>query len=393
VLQQRTGRGKRARLLIWADNVPACGYAVYHLVPDRGPRPSNVLSVASDRIETPFHSVRMDRAGRLSRLFDKRAGREVLPAGKRANTFTLFNDLPIEVTSDAWDIDKHYRDVFQVLDGPAEIRVVEKGPVRATIRVKRSFSGSSLEQDIRFYAKSPRIDFETRVDWHEANKLLKVAFPVDLNNPRATYEVQFGHVERPVHENTSWESAKYEVPAQKWANVGEPGFSLSLLNDCKYGYDVADGALRLSLLRATKGSDCEADIGRHAFTYSLWTQAGDFRQGDTVRASYELNAPLHSVTAASHAGSLPSRFCWLETLGENTVVETVKPAEDGKGVICRVYEAFGARGTVRLRFGFGISRAREVDLVERPIRDVTVRGDGIRFTIRPFEIRSFWIEG
>jgi alpha-mannosidase len=134
-------------------------------------------------------------------------------------------------------------------------------------------------------------------------------------------------------------------------------------------------------------------MGHHAFTYSLWTQAGDFRQGGTVRAAYELNSPLHSVTAAAHAGALPSRFCWLETRGENAVVETVKPAEDGKGIICRVYEAFGARGRVRLRPGFGISRAREVDLVERPIRDVAVRGGGIRFTIRPFEIRSFRIEG
>lgn len=397
VPQQTIGRGADRRLLFVAEDVPACGHAVYRLLPGRpapSPRPSRsegeegCLTGDASRVETPFLSVELDGAGRFTRLFDKGAAREVLPKGARANALLFFSDLPTSIGNDAWDINTDYRRSVRELDA-AEVRVVEEGPVRVTLHVIHRFGGSVLEQDIRFYAHTPRIDFVTRVDWHEMHKMLKVAFPVDLDNPRATYEVQFGHLERPVHGNTSWEQARFEVPAQKWADLAEPGYGLSLLNDCKHGYDVAEGALRLTLLRAPKKPDSSADLGAHEFTYSVLPHAGDFRQAGVVRAGYDLEFPLRSVQTAAHGGEMPARHSWLTVEPAGVIVESVKPAEDGEGLVVRLYEAHGARADVTVAFGFDAARVEEVDLVERRLAGVRLARRTIRFTLRPFEIRTF----
>jgi len=392
VPQQVVRRGRQREVLVWADAVPACGYAVFRLVPGRTPASTGALTVGARRVETPFYSIRLDRAGRFTRLFDKRAGREVLPEGRPANNLLLFSDLPTEMGLDAWEIDPHYRSVCRDLDEAADVQVVETGPVRGTLRVRRQFGESTVEQDIHFYAHSPRIDFVTRVDWHESHKLLKVAFPVDVDNPRATYEVQFGHLERPVHANTSWEAARFEVPAQKWADLAEPGYGISLLNDCKHGYDVFDGALGLSLLRSPQKPDSGADIGEHRFTYSLWPHAGDFREAGTIPAAYDLNTPLRAVAAGGHRGSLPGRHGFLTVEPANVVVEAVKPAEDGDGLVVRLYEAHGGRADATVTFGFDVAAVEEVDLVERPVATMKVADRTVAFPIRPFEIRSLHVK-
>lgn len=393
VPQQRIGRGTSRRVLVWAEDVPACGHAVYRLVSGRAPAHATNMEVNAGRIRTPYYEIALDRAGRFTRLFDRRADREILPSGKRANALMLFNDLPSELNQDAWDLDAHYRNIARELDGDAEVRVVERGPVRATIRLRHAFGESVLEQDIHFYAHTPRIDFVTRADWHESHKLLKVSFPADLDNPRAFYEVQFGHLERSIHANTTWEAARFEVPAQRWADLSEPGYGISLLNDCKHGHDVHDGALRLSLLRAPKRPDIEADMGAHRFTYGFLSHAGDFRSGGTIQAGYELNHSLRAIRATGHAGALPARHAWLETSPDGVVIEAVKPAEDGNGFVIRVYEAFGARHSAKLALSFPVSSAHEVDLLEQPMKEVAVRKGALAFVLRPFEIRSFLVKG
>ncbi len=392
VPHQVTRRGRERKILIRAENVPACGYALFRILHGGATKPDDRLAIRTDRVETPYFRITLDRAGRLTRLFDKRVGRQVLPRGQRANELLLFSDLPTNIFNDAWDISPEYRVNFRELDKPAEIVVTESGPVRATLRIRRHFGGSSLEQDIHFYEHLPRIDFVTRVDWQESHKLLKVAFPVDLDNPRANYEIQFGHLERPVHTNTSWEAARFEVPAQKWADLGEPGYGLSLLNDCKHGYDVCEGALRLSLLRAPKGPDSSADMGKHTFTYSIWPHPGDFRESGTIRAAYELNFPLQALVTQAHKGVLPLRHSWLSAEPSGVIVEAVKPAEDGKGLIVRLYEAHGARAEVRVSFGFEVGGVGEVDLIERPVTAMRLRAGTLQFTIRPFEIRTFRVK-
>ena len=389
VPQQVIGENNNRRVLAWASDVPACGHAVYRAVPGAPPAAEARLRVSRTRVRTPCYDIRLDRAGRFTRLYDRAAQRELIPDGRCGNAFLFFSDLASHLGLDAWDIDPHYRNVGMELEGNAGVSVIEDGPVRATLGLRHTVSGSTIEQRIHFYADSPRIDFVTRVDWHESHKLLKVSFPAELDNPRATYEVQFGHLERPVHTNTSWESARFEVPAQRWADLTEPGYGISLLNDCKHGYDVYEGALRLSLLRAPKKPDIEADLGRHEFTYSLLPHAGDFRTAGTVRTGYELNHALRAIRATRHAGSVPARHSWLTAQPDGVVVEAVKPAEDGDRIVVRVYESHGARHNARLVTGFPVSRAEEVDLVERRLRKVFLRGNEIRFTLRPFEIRSF----
>ena len=392
LLQQVIGTRSARRLLVWLESIPACGYTVVWMVPGRPPAHASELAVTPRSVRTPYHDVRLDKAGRFTRLFDRAARRESVPAGQTANRLLLFNDLPSTLSLDGWDLNAHYRNIARELDAAERVEVVEAGPVRAALRVQHRFGASTLEQFIRFHARSPRLDFVTRVDWHESHKLLKVAFPADLNNPRATYEVPFGHVERSVHTNTSWETARFEVPAMKWADLSEPGWGLSLLNDGKHGHDVFEGALRLSLLRAPKRPDTEADVGPQEFTYSLWLHAGDFRQGGTVRAAYELNQPLRAVSVGRHEGDLPPSESALAVEGEGVVVETLKPAEDGKGLIVRAYEAYGQRHAARIRFGFPAARAEETDLVERPLKNVPVKDQAIAFTIRPFEIRTFRLQ-
>ncbi len=180
---------------------------------------------------------------------------------------------------------------------------MEQGPLRAGIRVNRRFGDSFLTQVIRLDSGSRWIQFDTEVEWHETNRLLKVAFPVAVRSLRATYEIQFGHVERPTHANTSWDVARFEVCAHRWADLSEPGYGVALLNDSKYGYDISGNVIRLSLLRATTWPDPVADRGHHRFTYRLLPHRGDLRDAGVVDAGYDLNVPIRAVPTLPHPGS------------------------------------------------------------------------------------------
>ena len=230
--------------------VPPCGYRVYDLVPGGGHAPA-VVVVDERSLENDHLRVELDDHGLISSIFDKTAQRQVLAPDRRGNQFQLHPDYPNFY--DAWDIDRFTFDQVTDLNDVTSIEVVEAGPLRAGIKIVREFGQSRLTQVIRLDAGSPHVDFETNVQWHETNRLLKVAFPVDVRSPRATYEIQYGHVERPTHANTSWDVARFEVCAHKWADLSEPGYGVALLNDCKYGYDIAGNVIRLSLLRAPRG--------------------------------------------------------------------------------------------------------------------------------------------
>src|SRR5262249_42905009 len=158
----------------------------------------------------------------------------------------------------------------------AEIELVESGSLRATLRVRRQFLSSSVVQDISLYRRIPRIDFATHIEWHEHNLLLKAAFPLDLRTRTATREIQYGALEMPTHQNTSWEQAHFEVLAHRWIDLSEAEYGVSLLNDGRYGHDVREATLRLTLLRSPRVPDPEADLGEHHFTYSLFPHLGDW---------------------------------------------------------------------------------------------------------------------
>jgi alpha-mannosidase len=248
-----------------------------------------------------------------------------------------------------------------------------------------------IDQTMTLCAGSRRVDFATEVDWHEDHRFLKVAFPVAVHAPAARFEIQFGHLARSTHANTPFEQARFEVCAQRWADLSEAGFGVALLNDCKYGYDVRGHTLRLSLLRAPTAPDPLCDRGRHRFTYALLPHGGDLTP--VIAAGYALGAPLEvrpvvrtSGGRATGAPTRPAEHSLVRTSDPGFVVETVKAADDGRGVILRGYEALGGRRRVRLVPGVPCRTAVRTDLLERDGDTVEVDGDGLALTVRPFEL-------
>ncbi len=208
-----------------------------------------------------------------------------------------------------------------------------------------------------------------------------------IHADRATFEIQFGHVSRPTHENTSWERARFEVCAHRWADLSENGYGVALLNDCKYGYDVRGNVMRLSLLRAPTAPDPECDQGHHRFTYALLPHAGDPFSGGVLEEAAALNSPLSVLPVAPAAGRLPPSMSFLAVDDPTFVVVAVKRADDGSGdLVVRGYEAHGGRRRVRLRVALPFARASRADLLERPRSDLSVEGGEVALSLRPFEL-------
>ncbi|MGW3957708.1 alpha-mannosidase [Streptomyces sp. NPDC004752] len=371
----------------------AAGTPVYVQVPANGsapltgaappPRP---VEVSRRGLDNGLVRVEVAADGALASVRDLRADREVL--ADRGNLLRLHTDLPN--SWDAWDIDEHYRNRHTDLLEPDSVTVVEQDPLIGAIRVERSFGkGSRITQTITVRAGSPRIDFETEIDWHETEKILKAGFPVDIRAPHSSAEIQFGHIQRPTHTNTSWEAARFEVFGHRWVHIAEPGYGVAVINDSTYGHDVtrtvrADGGttttVRLSLVRAPRVPDPGADQGRHRFTYALLPGASI---EDAIAEGYALNLPLRSADSAGAPRPVVSAE------GEGVTVEAVKLADDGSGeVIVRIYESRGGRAAGRLRTGFPLAGAQLTDLLERPLGAAGTDGDAVPVTLRPFEVQT-----
>lgn len=360
---------------------PSCGWTVWG-----GPSATGrqTVTVAEGRMENDLLRILWDGDGLLTSIWDKEADREVLAAGGRGNLLQLFEDNPSRW--DAWDIDgdyvKHGVDLVQL----SEHRVESSGGLRGAVRFTREFGRSRFSQRMVMDAGSRVLRFECEVDWHEDHKLLKVAFPVAVKSSRATYEIQFGHVERTTHTNTSWDQARFEVCAHRWADLGEAGYGVALLNDCKYGYDIRGSVMRLSLLRAPSHPDPTADRGSHQFTYALMPHPGDFREAGVIDAAEDLNAPLRIARGNSAECSL------VEVDTPQVIVEAIKRAEDSDATIVRLYEAWGGRCKARLRTSLPASRAFVCDLLERERGEVAVRDGVIELELTPFKIVTLKLE-
>lgn len=348
---------------------------------------ANPLTVTPGRLENDFFRLTLNERGQITSLLDKRHRREVLAPGARANVFQLFEDRPLNF--DAWDIDLFYQQKMWAVEDLTHVVVLEEGPERGVLQLTWRAGDSTITQRLTIYRATPRIDFVTHVDWQERQTLLKVAFPVDIHATKATYEIQFGNVERPTHWNTSWDWARFETCAQKWVDLSEGDYGVSLLNNCKYGHDIKDNVLRLTLLKSAIEPDPEADRGEHVFTYSLYPHAEDWARGGTVRAAYALNYPLLARCEKAHPGTLPAELSFVSVDAEHVIVETVKEAEDDDRWVVRAYEYANRRGPVRLTFFREIESAVECNLVEREEQPVRTVGRNLMFTIRPYEIRTF----
>ncbi len=335
------------------------------------------------RIENSELSVRFDTHGNLSSIQSLEDGTEFLEPGKLGNIFQLFEDKPLFWS--AWDIDAFALETGQDLIRSESFEIVEKGPVRVAAEVVKKFGKSTIRQRISL-GPTPGVRFDTEIDWYEEDKLLKVAFPVNVNAARATYEIQFGNVERATHSNTSWDMAKFEVCAQKWVDLSEGDQGVALLNDGKYGHDIHGNVMRLTLLRAPKAPDPECDMGRHRFTYVLMPHYGPYNHAGVVRAAYALNAPLrhaHLPVQAGQGGHLPQ---FLSCDDRNIVIEAAKKAEDSNDVIVRLYECHNTRGRAELACARRVRTAYLCDLEENLIAELEVQDGIVGFDYKPFEI-------
>ncbi|CAM5256649.1 alpha-mannosidase [Streptomyces griseus] len=325
----------------------------------------------------------VDGDGLVPSVRDLVAGREVLVPGARANLLQLHPDHPNHW--DAWDIDRHYRRSRTDLTAADSVSLVEDGPLRAAVRVVRSFGKSTVVQELRLAAGARRLDIDTEVDWQESEKVLKAAFPLDVHAERSTAEIQFGHVHRATHDNTSWDAARFEICAHRWLRVAEPGYGVALLNDSTYGHDVTrtphpdalGTTVRLTLLRAPHSPDPHTDVGVHRFRYAL---APGAEVTDAVREGLALNLPLRAAVA-------PAVPALVSTGHPAVTVESVKLAEDrGGDVIVRLYESAGGRARTRLTVSFPVADARITDLLERPLHPAETDEDGLVLDLRPFQI-------
>lgn len=341
----------------------------------------------------------IDAAGLVASIRDLRSDREVLAPGESGNLLQLHPDFPYAF--DAWDVDPWYRNTCRDLTEADEVALVRADAQEAAVRVVRSFGDSRIEQTLRLKAGVDALVIDTDVDWHEREKFLKAAFPLDVHAERASSEVPFGHVHRPTHANTSWDAARFEVPAHRWVHIGEPGFGVALTSTSVYGHDVSrttreDGGttttLRLSLLRAPLYPDPEADQGRHRFSYVLHSGA-DLAQA--VAEGYRTNLPVREVEGAR----APQALISLEGRGSGSaadggiVIEAVKAADDRSGdLVVRLYESLGTRASARLSTAFELAGAVETDLLERPLAEVgravgAVDEEGrVSIGLRPFQI-------
>ncbi|XP_044620273.2 alpha-mannosidase 2C1 isoform X4 [Equus asinus] len=335
--------------------------------------------------------VRLDPTGCLTSLVLVASGREAIAEGTVGNQFVLFDDVPLYW--DAWDVmDYHLETRKPVLGQAGTLAVGTEGGVRGSAWFLLQISANSrLSQEVVLDVGCPYVRFHTEVHWHEAHKFLKVEFPARVRSPQATYEVQFGHLQRPTHYNTSWDWARFEVWAHRWMDLSEHGFGLALLNDSKYGASVRGSVLSLSLLRAPKAPDATADMGRHEFTYALMPHEGSFQDAGVIRAAYSVNFPLLVLPTPGPAPA--AAWSAFSVSSPAVVLETVKQAEtspQGRTLVLRLYEAHGSHVDCWLHTSLPVQEAVLCDLLERrdPAGHLPLRDARLKLTFSPFQVRS-----
>ena len=378
---QQTAEGAVAFL----RDIPSKGYRMLRAGVRRdGQQPAESAFVLSDKytLETPFYKVSFAENGEIARLYDKENDREVVQPGKTLNQFRMYEDKPIYF--DNWDIDIYYTEKSWNVDGVESMEWTELGSVRAVLEITRKASKSTVTQKIIFYAGQRRIEFQTHVDWKEHQTLLKVHFPVAVHTDEATFDVQFGNLTRKTHTNTSWDVARFESCGQKWMDLSEGHYGVSLLNDCKYGHSVKDSNMALTLIKSGIEPNPTTDQEEHDFTYALYPHAETWRAAGTVAEAYKLNQPLKVELHAGEDGPESASFAAVEA--SNVVIETIKQAEDGKGVILRMYESENAYTKTSVTVNADFGKAYVCNLLEEAEQEAQVSGRQIAVTLKPYEV-------
>ena len=384
-----------------ARSVPSMGYRVFHIVSAGSPREAaSTLKASGLRMENEFVSVEIDpKTGCVTSLVNKKDGRNILRPGAQGNLLETFVNKPDRY--DAWNINQNYEKFKTELLDAEEVKLVENTPVRAVVRVKKTFQKSSFIQDICVYPEVPRVDVNMQAHWHEQQIMLKVAFPLDIKPFTATYEIPYGTVERPAiphvpgkppvpfteateiskkhakYDPLLAQEAEFEVCAQQWGDLSENGRGFSLLNREKYGYDTVEpGTIRLTLLRSPIDPDPHADQGYHEMTYAMYPHAGGWQEAETELRAYELNDRLLPVVTVAHQGSLPASHSFVQIEPKNVILTAVKKAEDDNTVIFRFYEFEGKSSQVRLQLPEAATGAAQTNLMEKEEKSLSLEADG-----------------
>ncbi|MBQ9551132.1 MAG: alpha-mannosidase, partial [Clostridia bacterium] len=323
----------------------------------------------------------------IAAVYDKENDRQVLTG--TGNALTVFIDKCVHET--AWNLEKNYQKKYWDLDTADSIEVAEQNAVRGVVRVRRTFHKSTITQDIVLYAGSREVRFETTVDWHESDKVLKAAFPVNVMDTQASFEIAHGAIRRPTHRNTSYDAAKFEQCAHKWADLSEGDYGVSILNDCKYGYDIHNSRMRITLMRAPTCPDRTGDHGINTFVYAYYPHKFSWQQAQTVENGVMLNMPPLTALVGEQDGALESGARFVEVSADSLTVECFKPAQDGKGYILRLAEQKHGRGKATVTFFRPFRSVTECNMIEENEETLAKNAESFSFSFRPYEVKTFRI--
>ncbi|WP_260737476.1 alpha-mannosidase [Tunturiibacter lichenicola] len=383
------GTNIREHTVLATVDVPALGFTVLHATASSSPQQARGyenapadLTLANDKLKVTIDP----KTGCITQISDPAMAHKYLAPNSCGNQLQAFADTPKQY--DAWNIDPGTLDKApSIIDHVDSIHVVRYSPLRKTILISRHWQKSTFTQSISLDAGADHVDITNDIDWHETHVLLKAAFPLAATSGKATYEIPYGSIERPTTRNNSWEKAQFEVPAMRWADLGDDKQGVSILNDSKYGYDAVGNTLRITLLRSPTWPDAEADRGHQHFVYSIYPHTGTWKQAQTVRRGYELNDPLKAQQVFAHTGTLPAEHSFASVENPNVTLTAIKKAEDSDALVFRMYEWAGTATEVKLHIPHGATYAVESNMMEKPEGNhLPLTGDVVTVPIKPYEI-------
>lgn len=403
-----------ARSLVFlARNVPSLGYREYKVIPVTE-KEHFLTDLKTGRyggtlqLENKFYRVSIGvKSGLLTSIYDKFNEKELLDNSKKGGVFQIYEDFCLKES--AWNI---WLGALDELDKANEISIIEEGPVRVSVRIKHLYkqegrSDSIFVQQVRLYSGVPLIEFKVDVDWHAKHRTAKVAFALNLYADEATYDIPYGTIERKnptSSQANSTDRTKWEVSALKWMDYTDKkkDYGLSFLSECKYGFDVKNNLIRMTLLRSSDYPDPSnmglpelptllEDQGKHTFSYALYPHEGSWKQAGSIGKAYEFNYPPLVLTESSHKGSLPKSFSFFEIYPETVILDTVKKAEDSEYFILRVYETVGKKTQTKILFSEPLSEVWETDMMERKISKLSIQGKSLRVDLGAYEIKTVQI--
>lgn len=383
---QKTYDGK---LIFVAEKVPAKGYKVFNIVPGEHKEFGKIYAT-NRTFRNKYIKVKFDKNMNISSLYHKGADRELVAEGGVVNRLVAYEDIPFN--HEAWDLKAYYGEKSWNIDDVQSAELIEDGAVRCVYKVVRKFRDTEFNQFIIGYADNDRIDVVLDFDWKETHILVRTESDVDVNSTKATFDIQFGNIERTNHENTLWDFAQFETMAHKWIDLSDNGIGFSLLNDSKYGHSIKENKVRTSLIRGSMIPCENQDKGPQHIVTAIYPHAGHVSQSDVVAQANSINFPLYCVSADSNSGKLDKEYSFASCNKSNIIVETVKMAEDSDEVVIRLYETWNKTTNCTLTLNKDITSALSTNLLEEKGEDVSFKGNKIDLTFKPFEIKTIKIK-